>query len=77
MLKNIIEYFVTKMVEKPDGVTVTEIQTAEKTIIEIKVAAQDLAKVIGKEGRTFKALRALANAADPHTQKDIVVDISS
>lgn len=77
MLKNIIEYFVTKLVEKPDGVTVTEIQTAEKTIIEIRVAAQDLAKVIGKEGRTFKALRALANAADPYTQKDIVVDISS
>ena len=77
MLKKHIEYFVTKLVDKPEGVNVTEIQAPEKYIIEIRVAAQDIAKVIGKEGRTFKALRALASAADPQTRKDIVVDINT
>jgi uncharacterized protein len=77
MLIKLVEFFVTKLVNKPEGVIVTEVKAPEKDIIEIRVAAPDLARVIGKEGRTFKALRALANAADPHTRKDIVVDISS
>lgn len=75
MLKKLIEYLATKIVEKPDLMTISEIESEGKVIIEIRVAAHDLAKVIGKEGRTFKALRTLINVADPKSNKDIVVDI--
>jgi uncharacterized protein len=75
MVKNIIKYYVTNIVDKPEVVTICQIETSGKNIIEIRVAAQDLAKVIGREGRTFKALRALLNAVDPLAGKELVVDI--
>lgn len=75
MLKKIVEYFVLKIVDKPEVVSISEIELHGKSVIEIRVASQDLAKVIGKEGRTFKALRMLVNTIDPQAHKDIVVDI--
>lgn len=75
MLKELIAYFVYQLVDNKDVVSVEEIPGIDKTLIEIKVAASDLAKVIGKEGRTFKALRSLVRTIDIKEQKDIVVDI--
>ena len=74
-MQELITYIVGKLVEKPDQVKVMPVDTPEKSIIEIRVAAQDLAKVIGREGRTFKALRSMVHALDPQQKKDIVVDI--
>lgn len=74
-MQELITYIVGKLVEKPELVQVTEVDTTEKSIIEIRVAAHDLAKVIGREGRTFKALRSMVHALDPQQKKDIVVDI--
>jgi predicted RNA-binding protein YlqC (UPF0109 family) len=74
MLKQLVTYFVSKLVDNPTVVVISEITSDDKNIIEIRVAPQDLSRVIGKEGRTFKALRSLVNAVDPQTHKDIVVD---
>lgn len=74
-MQELITYIVGKLVEKPEQVKVTEVAAAEKTIIEIRVAAHDLAKVIGREGRTFKALRSIVHSLDIQEKKDIVVDI--
>lgn len=75
MLKQLIHYVIKNLVDNPEVVTITQRETEGKNIIEIRVAPQDLAKVIGKEGRTFKALRSLLQAVDPLKPKDIVVDI--
>lgn len=75
LYKELLEYIVTKLVEKPEVVTINTIDTPDKSIIEILVAAHDIARVIGKEGRTFKALRMLVQVIDPHAYKDVVVDI--
>lgn len=74
-MQELITYIVSKLVEKPEQVKVAEVAAAEKTIIEIRVAAHDLAKVIGREGRTFKALRSIVHSLDIQEKKDIVVDI--
>jgi predicted RNA-binding protein YlqC (UPF0109 family) len=73
--KELLEHIVTKLVEKPEVVTIGIIDTSDKSIIEIRVSAHDIARVIGKEGRTFKALRMLVQVVDPHAYKDVVVDI--
>ncbi len=75
MLKELVEYFIYQLVDNKDVVSIEEIQGVDKTLIEIKVAASDLAKVIGKEGRTFKALRSLVRVIEIEHPKDIVVDI--
>lgn len=77
MLTQLVTYFVSKLVENPDVVVISEITKEDKNIIEIRVAPQDLARVIGKEGRTFKALRSLVNAVDIQNHKDVVVDVLS
>lgn len=74
-IEKLIRFCVSKLVDKPEAIAITQKNSAEgKTIFEIRVAPQDLARVIGKEGRTFKALRALVTLTDPQHVQDIVVD---
>lgn len=75
MLLKLIEYFVSNLVDKPELVSIKEIDIAGKKIIEIKVWPQDLSKVIGREGRTFRALHLLANSVEPDSNRDIVIDV--
>ncbi|MCK4517960.1 KH domain-containing protein, partial [Candidatus Babeliales bacterium] len=56
MLKELVELIVKKLVDKPDDVTVTEIAGEQAIIVELRVAQEDLGKVIGKEGRTARAI---------------------
>lgn len=72
-IQKLIHFCITRLVDKPDAVTIAHKETDGKSIYEIRVAPQDLARVIGKEGRTFKALRALVTLVD-ETVQDIVVD---
>lgn len=81
MLLDIIELFVKNLVDKPEAVKVKEIQSYKvnnqnKILIEIKVSSQDLPRVIGKEGKTFKALRSFVKAVEFNSNKDIVVDVN-
>ncbi len=62
-MKDFIEYIVTKLVDNPEDVKVTQIDSEKTVILELQVKEGDLGKVIGKKGRTAKALRILLTAA--------------
>ncbi len=62
-MKELIEYVVKLLVDQPEDVLVTEIQSEKTVVIELKVARADIGKVIGKQGKTARALRTILNAA--------------
>lgn len=76
MIKNLISYLVHQLVDKPEKVLVTEVEMPDKYLIEVRVASQDLARIIGIEGRTFRALRAMVTLLNPGKNADLVVDIA-
>jgi predicted RNA-binding protein YlqC (UPF0109 family) len=75
MLKDLVEYIVRKLVDSPDSVNVTEVVGEESTVIELRVASDDLGKVIGKEGRTARSLRTLVHAAATRDGRKAVLEI--
>ncbi len=75
MLKDLVEYIVKKLVDKPEDVVVTEISGEQATIIELRVAQEDLGKVIGKEGKTARAIRTLVHASASKERKRAVLEI--
>ena len=75
MLKDMVEFVVRKLVDHPEAVHVNEISGEQATIIELKVAPDDLGKVIGKEGRTARSLRTLIHAAATKSKKRAVLEI--
>jgi uncharacterized protein len=62
-MKDLIEAIVTAIVDHPDEVKVNEVSGEMTTIIELRVAPSDMGKVIGRQGRTAKAIRTILNAA--------------
>jgi predicted RNA-binding protein YlqC (UPF0109 family) len=75
MLKDLIEYIAKALVDEPDKVKVTEIEGEQTTVIELNVAKEDLGKVIGKHGRTAKAMRVILNATATKLHKRSVLEI--
>ena len=75
MSKELVEFVVKKLVDKPESVVVTEICGEQATIVELRVAQEDLGKVIGKEGRTARAIRTLLHAAATKERKRAVLEI--
>lgn len=75
MLKELVEFIVKKLVDKPESVVVSEISGEQATIVELRVAPEDLGKVIGKEGRTARAIRTLLHAAATKERKRAVLEI--
>ncbi len=74
-LKELINYVSKALVDIPDEVKVTEIVGEQTTVIELKVDKSDLGKVIGKQGRTARALRTILNAASTKLKKRSVLEI--
>jgi len=74
MLKAAIEYAIKMIVDDQNNVSVLEQHDGNKLILNIQVASHDVARVIGKEGRTIKALRKLARLIGP-SDKEISIDI--
>ena len=68
-MKELISFIVAKLVDQPDAVEVTERAEGDAIIIELRVAKEDLGKVIGKQGRTAKAMRSLLSAAAGKLEK--------
>lgn len=68
-MKELISFVVAKLVDQPDAVEVTEREEDDTIIIELRVAKEDLGKVIGKQGRTAKAMRSLLSAAAGKLEK--------
>lgn len=74
-LKELIEYVAKALVDFPEQVEVKEVIGEQTTVLELKVAKEDLGKVIGKQGRTAKAVRTLLNAASTKLRKRSVLEI--
>jgi predicted RNA-binding protein YlqC (UPF0109 family) len=74
-LKELIEYIARALVDRPDDVEVAEISGEQTIVLELKVAKEDLGKVIGKQGRTVKAMRALLAAASSKLKKRADLEI--
>ena len=68
-MKDLISFIVDKLVDQPDSVEVIEREEDDTIIIELRVAKEDLGKVIGKQGRTAKAMRAVLSAAAGKLEK--------
>jgi len=74
-MKELIEYIAKSLVDKPEEVSVTELEGEQTSVIELRVAKEDLGKVIGKQGRTARAMRTILGAASMKLKKRSVLEI--
>jgi len=74
-MKDLISYIAKALVDNPEEVGVTEIEGEQTSVIELKVAKNDLGKVIGKQGRTARAMRTILSAASTKVNKRSVLEI--
>lgn len=74
-MKDLITYIAQALVDKPEEVSVTEIEGEQTSVVELKVAKEDLGKVIGKQGRTARAMRTILSAASTKINKRSVLEI--
>jgi predicted RNA-binding protein YlqC (UPF0109 family) len=74
-MKQLIELIAKALVDHPDQVVVTEVEGEQTTVLELRVAQKDLGKVIGKQGRTARAIRTLLGAAGMKLRKRFVLEI--
>lgn len=75
MLKNLVTYIAKSLVDNPESVLLTEVEGEHTSVLELRVAKEDLGKVIGKQGRTARAIRTILAAASSKTQKRTVLEI--
>jgi len=74
-MKELIERIACALVDKPDEVVVTAIEGNQATVLELKVAKDDLGKIIGKQGRTARSLRTILGAASAKLRRRVVLEI--
>lgn len=74
-MRDLIAYIAKALVDKPEEVAVTEVEGEQTSVIELKVAKEDLGKVIGKQGRTARAMRTILSAASTKIKKRSVLEI--
>jgi len=74
-MKELIKYIAQALVDNPDMVEVSEVVGEQISVLELRVAKEDLGKVIGKQGRTAKAMRTILSAASTKIRKRSVLEI--
>ncbi|MBH1942402.1 KH domain-containing protein [Mobilitalea sibirica] len=74
-MKELVEVIAKSLVDHPDEVVVTEKETDKAIVVELKVASDDMGKVIGKQGRIAKSIRTVVKAAATKDDKKVVVEI--
>jgi predicted RNA-binding protein YlqC (UPF0109 family) len=74
-MKDLISYIAQALVDHPEQVSVSEIEGNQTSVLELKVAKEDLGKVIGKQGRTARAMRTILSAASAKIKKRTVLEI--
>jgi predicted RNA-binding protein YlqC (UPF0109 family) len=74
-VKEVLEYLARALVDEPDAVEVTQVDGERSTTLQLKVAPDDMGKVIGKRGRTVKALRSVVRAAGTTRGVNTMVEI--
>ena len=74
-MKELVEFMAKALVDHPDQVEVTEIAGRNTSVIEVKVAKEDMGQIIGKKGRNAQAMRLILNAASAQLRKHVVLEI--
>ena len=74
-MKELIEHIAKALVDDPDQVSISVIDGSQTSVLELKVAKDDLGKIIGKQGRTARAMRTLLSAASAKVKKRTVLEI--
>lgn len=74
-MKDLVQYLAKSLVSNPDAVEINETIRDGTSVLELKVAKEDLGRIIGKQGRTAKAIRTLLNAAATLDNRNIVLEI--
>ena len=74
-MRDLVESIARSLVDSPDDVRVTQIEGEQTTVLELRVAQEDLGKVIGKQGRTARAVRTILGAAGMKLRKRFVLEI--
>ena len=74
-MKDLISYIAQALVDHPEQVSVSEVEGNQTSVLELKVAKEDLGKVIGKQGRTAQAMRTILSAASAKIKKRTVLEI--
>ena len=74
-MKELVTYIARSLVDKPDQVSVAEVEGNQTTVLELTVAKEDLGKVIGKQGRTAQAIRTILSAVSSKVRKRTVLEI--
>jgi len=74
-MKELITYIAKALVDQPEQVSVSEVEGNQTAVLELKVAKEDLGKVIGKQGRTARAMRTILSAASAKVKKRTVLEI--
>ena len=74
-MKTLVEYIAKALVDAPDDVVVKEVEGEKTTVLELRVASNDLGKIIGKQGKTARAIRVILNAASTKTRRRTVLEI--
>ena len=74
-MRELIKFIAEALVDKSDHVEVTEVEGERTSVLELKVAKEDLGKIIGKQGRTARAIRTILAAASAKINKRVVLEI--
>lgn len=74
-MKELVQYLARSLVNNPDAVEVKETQGEIASVLELKVAKEDLGRIIGKQGRTAKSIRTILNAAASRANRRVVLEI--
>ncbi|HYA29057.1 MAG TPA: KH domain-containing protein [Acidobacteriota bacterium] len=74
-MKELVQYLAKSLVSNPDAVEIKESENDGASVLELKVAKEDLGRIIGKQGRTAKSIRTLLNAAASRDNRRVVLEI--
>ena len=74
-MKELVQYLAKSLVTNPDAVEVKETERETASVLELRVAKEDLGRIIGKQGRTAKSIRTILNAAASHANRRIILEI--
>lgn len=74
-MKELLLYMAKSLVEHPEAVSVTQTQNEDRTLLELRVAPEDMGKVIGRQGRIAKEIRTIVKTVAQHNGQRVTVDI--
>lgn len=74
-MKDLVEYIAKTLVDKPEEVSIREVENGQSSTLELSVAQEDIGKIIGRQGRTARAMRILLGAASAKAQKRVLLEI--